>query len=537
MFGIAETGVPPTPPRDYFETGGYFGGPGPEKIDLGDGELYGGLSWRMRLKETQGERTGPFTNCSEEQSQEFINFLKQCSWEPDSVHFQTAWALQSDSEPTDNEEAAHFLTNDPAVQRQSCAAKVSGGAWVGYRVGPVITHGNSSWTALGGIFNSNAFLHYGASSTHAFSRYFLGSVDDAGRLVGYPPLHQHHFHFNEGGSTILHSGMHNHGDNQCAARDGGVMCNVHCLPEQHQGYAFVYGDQTNFMNDMVDVRPAFSPPLKTWLVIAVKTINKPTQLRPIRYSFLGLTHLEEPSGPRATFMVRTDIEGVAWDSCAWPTLRTQVLSVPTVLPFLSAFGPVSAVRAGYSFPRLRNGIRGGILREAYFHAHRDIVYDAWLLEGTPEGTFHGMPNISSTRRIHYRKGIIEETMANVMRRQRDPFAAKIACTLASSLPFETSGGTQDLFSRHNFCHLSAHLDHYTLVVFFRARDKLPPLTLPPLAQVHVVSAPLYHIGDICTQALAISNVLPSRSRYPCPAYIRGDYPDLDVLHAGYPYLV
>merc|ERR1712046_346293 len=65
---------------------------------------------------------------------------------------------------------------------------------------------------------------------HAFSDYAIGNIDTNHHLIGYPPIHQHHFHLG-GNGAVFSQDMQNHGDNQCAESEGGVSCLVRHAPD------------------------------------------------------------------------------------------------------------------------------------------------------------------------------------------------------------------------------------------------------------------------------------------------------------------
>ena len=59
---------------------------------------------------------------------------------------------------------------------------------------------------------------FAVDDEQAISAYGLGNVGM--NLLGYPPIHQHHFHFGHNFNDL----MSNHGDGQCVADEGGAAC-------------------------------------------------------------------------------------------------------------------------------------------------------------------------------------------------------------------------------------------------------------------------------------------------------------------------
>jgi len=249
---------------------------------------------------------------------------------------------------------------------------------------------------------------------------------------------------------------------KCTAEEGGIFCAIHCLPP---GYAFFYGDQVSFVNDIIDVRPVSSEALKSWLLVAVKTISRGSRssLRPIasiEYAGLDLV-ADAPRGQKLTYLVRSDVEGVVWSSGKWRS--------------------------------------GGIIKEAYFHAHRSVVHDIWFFEGGPTSVFQDLSAAQASRlTILYGSGVIDAMMENIRQRQNAIFPAERTCTLVSSA-FETSDLAPGWFARHSFCQINAFLQNYTIVAFFKnsgtSRNSDSNI-IPPLIETHALIRVLYEVQDI-----------------------------------------
>ena len=99
----------------------------------------------------------------------------------------------------------------------------------------------------------------------------LGSTSTEGKLLAYPPLHQHHFHVEEYKADWFAGGLIAHGDDQCHAHAGGVACLVH---RHAPGHVQRVTTPLSVDADVNDVRAAGSPPLTHWAVVALKSIRE-----------------------------------------------------------------------------------------------------------------------------------------------------------------------------------------------------------------------------------------------------------------------
>ena len=157
-----------------------------------------------------------------------------------------------------------------------CADASSG--WIALRYGPFITSGGNIWNGVLGMFNDSLLPTYHIEGVHALEAYAIGSLDERNAMVGFPPIHQHHFHL-FGSGNPQHDVMNAHGDSQCADEDGGVRCLIRSAPE---GMAWFIRDRFGFETEFNDVRPNHSTPLSTWVFVALKPARASTPLRQIR---------------------------------------------------------------------------------------------------------------------------------------------------------------------------------------------------------------------------------------------------------------
>lgn len=193
------------------------------------------------------------------------------------------------------------------------------GAWEFHRIGPFNTTGGKDWSSFN-TRGSNFFKIAGLSLKRtrecmsnaatcpfttpergslrfgedwrwptgrprifAVTEYFLGAVLPDGQLLGYPPIHQHHFHVEPsiemdgpGGAMI------SHGDDQCVERAGGVGCMIRRMP---LGYATMMKLPLQVSTDQNDIRTLGSARLTWHMLIAIKgrpddgTLKALTQMR------------------------------------------------------------------------------------------------------------------------------------------------------------------------------------------------------------------------------------------------------------------
>ena len=139
--------------------------------------------------------------------------------------------------------------------------------WLAFRTGPYVTHGDYSWTTLIASFNGSLVPYHGIPNLHAFSQYALGNIDESNSLIGYPPIHQHHYHA-FGSYDFSLADMNNHGDNQCHSEDGGVKCLVRKAPS---GTAWIMRDGMGVATQFNDVRPPPQDSLTSFIFGAFKS--------------------------------------------------------------------------------------------------------------------------------------------------------------------------------------------------------------------------------------------------------------------------
>ena len=90
------------------------------------------------------------------------------------------------------------LLGNTSIRAQACEVPEGNGVWHFTRVGPFSTRGGNSWTGVTTVHDEHARavarLHEGRASLFV-GDHVLGSADASGDLLGYPPIHQHHWHY------------------------------------------------------------------------------------------------------------------------------------------------------------------------------------------------------------------------------------------------------------------------------------------------------------------------------------------------------
>jgi len=331
----------------------------------------------------------------------------------------------------------------------------SSGPWTVYSLGPVDTFGGSTWPSLLASFkvDSRYAPPKASSQFYAFDAHFLGSIDQNLNIVGYPPIHQHHFHLGHaftwplrgpapwndfavgqtGGLGAPPEMMSTHGENQCPIDEGGQRCQVRSLPE---GFAFLEKSPLGAVNTFLDVRPAGSVPLRSWLTIALKH-TKVTQAT-MAMTWQALAANARVTSSRATYTIETRLDSVIWNE-------------------------------GVVF--IRN------VAEAIMHVHDSNILDAWLFDGVANQVFHNLEKVQrSFGEIDYSKNVIDTTMASVKARQLKPGSASLLCAyrLSSKPEWLSVGGTLTKFQRITRC--PVHFKRYVIIAFHRTSSAFPMST-------------------------------------------------------------
>ena len=204
--------------------------------------------------------------------------------------------------------------------------------------------GGNSWIGVTTVHDESMHAQWRVSHEGRASLFVgdhvLGSADASGELIGYPPIHQHHWHYFHA-SDFGRDFLSVHGDQDCAGRDG-AYCT---LVEYPNGSAFELVPQLGIMAEFNDVRPSGAPPLE-WYAFGGLFIHDPAIPKPrgMHWANLQPFNLNAPRGHRGTNLFDTAREHVTWATGTLPTVDYVV--------------------------------------DSYFHAHPDMVDDIWVI-GAP----------------------------------------------------------------------------------------------------------------------------------------------------------
>ena len=334
------------------------------------------------------------------------------------------------------------LIDNTTIRSQACEVPEGNGVWHFTRVGPFSTRGGYSWTGVTTVHDESMHSQWRVSHEGRASLfvgdYVLGSADASGDLIGYPPIHQHHWHYYHA-SDLGRDFLAVHGDMDCPGRDG-AYCT---LIEYPNARAFELVPQLGIHAEFNDVRPSGAPPLE-WYAFGGLFIYDPALSTPrgMHWANLQPFNLNAPRGHRGTNLFDTAREHVTWATGTLPTVDYVV--------------------------------------DTYFHAHPDMVDDIWGI-GAPASRLGLLspPWIAAHHHLQRGPTVIRELKAHL---ERAMAAAGVAtlCRYKDYSLFERFAGYEEIFARLTPCPLSATGDvEFTYVGFYRAQAvSYTHLTLP-----------------------------------------------------------
>ena len=347
------------------------------------------------------------------------------------------------------------LINNKTIHGQVCEVREGNGVWQFQRIGPFSTRGGNSWTSVVTAHDESLHSQWHVSHEGRASLfvgdYVLGTADASGDLIGYPPLHQHHWHYFHA-SDFRRDFLAVHGDNTCPGRDGAYCMFV----EYPNGSAFELVPQLGMQAEFNDVRPSGSPPLE-WYAFAGLFIYDPALSKPrgMHAANVMSANLNAPNGHRGTQMFDSTRDQVSWST-----------------------GTLSSV---------------DYVVNTYFHAHPDMVDDIWLI-GAPASRLGLLspPWISAYHHLKSGPTVIRELKAHL---ERAMAAAGVTtlCRYKDYSLFERFPGYDDeIFARLTPCPFSATGDvEFTYVGFYRAQVN----GLPPQYPMHSALRVTYHARE------------------------------------------
>lgn len=356
-----------------------------------------------------------------------IYISHQCQWVNQTSSFDLYYVWESMD--ADDES----LGSPERFDQQACFSE---NGWAAFKVGPFYTAGGESWTGIRGLLSDRTLKKF-HHDIYAFDEYVLGNVDEHDQLIGYPPIHQHHFHL-FGSGSVFDETMNNHADSQCAGREGGVNCLVRTAPP---GYAWMLAPRLGFASEFNDVRPLYSKLLPSWVYVALKSVNPKDkiQIRQLRYTFHPSDISLYLKGRRNTFSIPTDLEHVGWSSHQMPAEVKETI-------------------------------------EVYLHTHPGMIEDIWVFQGAIHEVFSfGTRFIDSENTVLSGPDVIAEALMSIRRRRQNSSAAQLACAYKTSSTPETIciSNVCRVYWRRARCALDLRISTLVMVAFFRKQEPLP----------------------------------------------------------------
>ena len=335
-----------------------------------------------------------------ESSDEYDGFVAGCQWSAvgEQISLQhvsnLTYGPEGPAYPNGSTPNNVDVYSDLSAYRADVCGGVSGEykGWTSFRIGPFRTYGGFSWTNVLAQIDGSS-LPYGTrrDGLHAFSHFTLGNIDAESKMLGYPPIHQHHFHL-FGGYANQDQDLNNHGDNQCAADDGGVGCLSRAAPD---GYAWMLTDRLGLWTEFNDVRNPYAVELVSYVHCAIKTVDPSNrvQIRLQTITAFGRSPILIARAPRLTMEVSTRQPGVLWHYNA------------------------DAIPAGAT------------IVEAYAHTHTGVE-DMWLFQGTPEVAFDDVDDVQNANKtIWYGEEAVSAVKASLYAANK---GAHFACSYRAS---------------------------------------------------------------------------------------------------------
>ncbi|KAL1511780.1 hypothetical protein AB1Y20_005071 [Prymnesium parvum] len=368
-------------------------------------------------------KDGHAAHCIASNAAATSSVLQECAWRNASSELRVLALAES------LEMLGNSFGDPQKYVAQSCTS--ADGRWRAFRYGPFVTTGGFSWSEVHAHLSAEAMPTYRVEGVHAIDAYVLGNADDGGRLIGLPPIHQHHFHLFGSGQPDLDD-LNVHGDSQCADEEGGVNCLARSAPE---GFAFLLRDRVGFETVFNDVRPNASQPLRSWIVAAFKPVPPHRLVRQIRVCNLMFGPGHHRGG---TYEVLTEEESAVWVS---GTILSSV-SLDSVI-------------------------------ESYIHTHPDMVHDVLFFQGEAASVFDDVDAVAlANGNIVSSRHIIAEMLSSIKKRQMRPGAATLACSYmrASTREWKRVGSELEPFQRKARCAIDASARQWVLLVMHRKRS-------------------------------------------------------------------
>jgi len=355
-------------------------------------------------------------------SSDFDIFIDSCHWSSAAHAVDLIWLFQS-FDGGDTSTLDHSKISLQACRSQQVPL------WVAFRFGPYETVGGNQWYGIGAVLNSSQLSTYMQTPLHAFTTHILGTSDGHLKLMGYPPIHQHHNHIGEGFSMYSGHNVQNHGDSQCDGFEGGTQCLIHNAPS---GLAWILSPRLMPWAEFNDVRPPESSALRSWAFIALKSAPQGQHLLQIRAEDRAAHDYSEGHYLTGTYLVRTDVPSFIWRSF---DLAKRITSQDIV--------------------------------EAYMHTHPQLLVDLWVFQGKPQQVFSEM---TPETKLHYGSGIVEDVVKDIRARQTGVNPATLVCSYmhSSRSEYVCAGGECSHYQRKARCPLNTLKPDFVISSFFGA---------------------------------------------------------------------
>jgi len=369
-------------------------------------------------------------------------FLKSCLWSDarDKLDL-TAYHIKPDgipmvgSNPYDDISGRDYAPIAGGFTAQTCS-DANGLAAV--RIGPFNTTGGYRWTEIMAPIAHPEQIFGGKHGWgFAFQSYAVGSMTRSGRLIGHPPIHQHHFHFWGWGDHPTDV-INIHGEQQCTNVEGGVDCYIKTLP---RGFAYVI-TRVPLIIAMAfnDVRADGSSPMESWVLAATQALPPGEIFRQVTMLRIELRPLPVSSWTsRQTYSISVAVDSVTWDSGTLDTFHGYQT------------GPADW---GGLFPSLP---KNATIVEGSLHAHDNLMWDVLFFQGTPDSVFYnGTLAKRSKHRTEYGETSISRLMSNIRARMLLPNRAILACSFRTAEDRETVqfGDMRQTFVRLPRCNIN-----------------------------------------------------------------------------------
>jgi len=274
--------------------------------------------------------------------QELESALGMCSWEPVDLETDSAFVKHGPPGFTSSQSPAPPEWNRVERCRRGdfetgAASASTAGALELHRIGPYVTQGGKDWTSVNTVTQAEQALNgktFAAVDLGPVAKsflgeswkwpattdtrilgvreYFLGAYDGVSSLLGYPPIHQHHFHVVHEQHTIPGE-MIVHGDDQCVRSEGGVNCEIRRMPA---GYAIPMHLPLTVDVDHQDVRAAASANFTWYTLITIRGFPRQRSSSPFRtltqVRVAILPAVYEQGDFRASYIVPADHISAFW---------------------------------------------------------------------------------------------------------------------------------------------------------------------------------------------------------------------------------